>query len=135
MAEENQFNFSSYSPNNVLDVALKRWTPENPNSKYPCVRLDFYNNDFTDFSIHDASYLKIQNINLEYRVPAHIIQKTRVFSGLSVFASTNNVYTFTSYPGPAPESWVNDVIQGASVDNDAYPKTRTFNVGVKVTIK
>lgn len=134
-AEGNQFNFSSYSPANVLDVALKRWTPENRKSKYPCVRLDFYNNDFTDFAIHDASYLKIQNINLEYRLPRNLVKKTMIFDNISFFASANNVHTFTSYPGPSPESWSSDAIQGASVDSDAYPKTRTFNFGVKVTIK
>lgn len=134
-AEGNQFNFSSYSPANVLDVALKRWTPENRESKYPCVRLDFYNNDFTDFAIHDASYLKIQNINLEYRLPRNLVKKTMIFDNISFFASANNVHTFTSYPGPSPESWSSDAIQGASVDSDAYPKTRTFNFGVKVTIK
>ena len=46
-----------------------------------------------------------------------------------------NVYTFTSYPGPSPESFSTDAIEGASVDNDMYPTTRTFNFGVKVTIK
>ena len=63
------------------------------------------------------------------------VDKTKIFGNISVFASANNVYTFTSYPGPSPESWSSDAIQGASVDTEAYPKTRTFNFGVKVTIK
>lgn len=134
-AEANQFCFASTGTANVLDVALKRWTPENPDSNYPCVRLDFYNNDFTDFSVYNASYLKIQNINLEYRFPKYIVDKTKIFGNISVFASANNVCTFTSYPGPSPESWSSDAIRGASVDTEAYPKTRTFNFGVKVTIK
>ena len=134
-AEANQFCFASTGTANVLDVALKRWTPENPDSNYPCVRLDFYNNDFTDFSVYNASYLKIQNVNLEYRFPKYIVDKTKIFGNISVFASANNVCTFTSYPGPSPESWSSDAIQGASVDTEAYPKTRTFNFGVKVTIK
>ena len=114
---------------------MKRWTPENPTSNYPCVRLDFYNNDFTDFSVYNASYLKIQNVNLEYRFPKHIVEKTKIFENISIFASANNVCTFTSYPGPSPESWSSDAIRGASIDTEAYPKTRTFNFGVKVTIK
>ena len=134
-AEANQFCFASTGTANVLDVALKRWTPENPDSNYPCVRLDFYNNDFTDFSVYNASYLKIQNVNLEYKFPKYIVDKTKIFGNISVFASANNVCTFTSYPGPSPESWSSDAIQGASVDTEAYPKTRTFNFGVKVTIK
>lgn len=127
--------FSMTENANTMKTALKRWTPENPSDKYPSVRYSFYYNDFTDASVYDASYLKIQNINLEYRLPQYIVNKTKIFGNIIVFASANNVYTLTSYPGPSPESWSTDAIQGASVDNDMYPTTRTFNFGVKVTIK
>ena len=119
----------------MLDVALKRWNSENPTSNYPCVRIDFLNTDFTDFSVHDASYLKIQNINLEYKLPESIVNKTKIFGNISVFVSANNVCTFTSYPGPSPESYSSNTIQGAAIDTEAYPRTRTFNFGIKVTVK
>lgn len=135
LAEANQFTFSSAGTLNVLDVALKRWTPENPTSNYPCVRIDFLNTDFTDFSVHDASFLKIQNINLEYKLPESIVSKTKIFGNVSVFVSANNVCTFTSYPGPSPESYSSNTIQGAAIDSDAYPRTRTFNFGLKLTVK
>ena len=134
-AYADQFNFSSSTPANVLDIALKRWTPENPNNEYPCMRLDYYSNYFTDFSVFKASYLKISNINLNYELPKHIIEKTKIFEKANFFVSVNNVHTFTSYPGPSPESFSTDVIAGASRDSDTYPKTRTFNFGVNVTIK
>ena len=130
-----EFN-RGYKPDGLENSSnVDYWTPENPTSNYPCVRLDFYNNDFTDFSVYNASYLKIQNVNLEYRFPKHIVEKTKIFENISIFASANNVCTFTSYPGPSPESWSSDAIRGASIDTEAYPKTRTFNFGVKVTIK
>lgn len=135
LAEANQFTFSSAGTLNVLDVALKRWSPENPTSNYPCVRIDFLNTDFTDFSVHDASFLKIQNINLEYKLPEFIVNKTKIFGNISVFASANNVCTFTSYPGPAPESYSSNTIQGAAIDTETYPRTRTFNFGIKLTVK
>lgn len=135
LSEANQFTFSSVGTVNVLDVALKRWTPENPTSNYPCVRIDFLNTDFTDFSVHDASYLKVQNINLEYKLPESIVRKTKILGNVSVFVSANNVCTFTSYPGPSPESYSSNTIQGAAIDTEAYPRTRTFNFGLKVTVK
>ena len=133
MGEATMFSLAENA--NVLTTALKRWTPENPSNKYPSVRYNAYYNDFADNAVYDASYVKIQNVNLEYRLPQNWINKTKVLSNVSVFASANNVYTFTSYPGPSPESFSTDAIQGASVDNDMYPTTRTFNFGVKVTIK
>lgn len=133
MGEANMFNMAEHA--NTLTTALKRWTPENPSNKYPSLRYNFYYNDFGDNAVYNASYVKIQNINLEYRLPQHWINKTKFFNNISIYASANNVHTFTSYPGPSPESFSTDAIEGASVDNDMYPTTRTFNFGVKVTIK
>lgn len=133
MGEANMFNMAEHA--NTLTTALKRWTPENPSNKYPSIRYNFYYNDFGDNAVYDASYVKIQNVNLEWRLPERWVNKTRVLGNVSIYASANNVYTFTSYPGPSPESFSRDAIEGASVDNDMYPTTRTFNFGVKVTIK
>ena len=97
--EANQFCFASTGTANVLDVALKRWTPENPDSNYPCVRLDFYNNDFTDFSVYNASYLKIQNVNLEYKFPKYIVDKTKIFGNTA--SSPLRITCVPSPPIPA----------------------------------
>lgn len=134
-AYSKQFNFSGSNPGNVLDIALNRWTPENPTNEYPSVRLDFYANYFTDFVVFDASYLKISNVNLSYNLPQRIVEKTKVFSKISLSASANDLFTFTSYPGPSPESWSSNVISGASMDSDIYPSTRKFNFGISLTIK
>lgn len=135
IAQEQQFSFASSSTGNVLDVALKRWNAENPDSRYPSLRLDYYRNALTDFAVHDASYFKCQNINLEYKFPEKILQATKLFQEVRLFTSVNNVFTITSYPGPSPESWSRNTIQGASLDTEAYPRTRMFNFGLKVTLK
>lgn len=131
----NQFQFAAANPGNVLDVALKRWTPENPNNEYPCMRLNHYANYFTDFTVFDASYLKISNVNLTYKLPQKLIERTKIFSNINLSVSANDLFTFTSYPGPSPESWSSNVISGASTDSDVYPDTRTVNFGISVTIK
>lgn len=131
----NQYQFNSAEPNNVMDMALNRWTPENPESKYPCMRLNKYMNEYTDFCVFDASYWKIQNVNLDYRLPQIWINKTKIFSNVIVSASVNNVYTFTDYPGPSPESFSSNMIQGNSIDYSTYPQSRSFNFGIKVTLK
>ena len=69
-AEGRQFQFNAARPKNLLDIALKRWTPENPTNDYPKIRLNGTNYGMTDFWLHDASYLKINNISLTYQLPA-----------------------------------------------------------------
>lgn len=133
-AGSQQFQFNSNEPNNVLDIALNRWTPENPGSEYPCMRLNKYQNETVDFAVYDASYWKIQNISLEYRLPQNWMRRTHVFNSISVGASVDNVYTFSDYPGPSPESFSANMIRGGSIDYGTYPMTRTFNFSVKVNL-
>ena len=129
-----QFQFNSYEPGNLLDIALKRWTPENPDSNYPSMRLNKYQNEVVGFAVYDASYWKIQNINLDYRVPVSWLKHINVFSSMTLSFSMNNVYTFTSYPGPSPESFSANMIEGGSIDYSTYPQTRNFNFSIKVTL-
>ena len=135
-AEGRQFQFNAARPKNLLDIALKRWTPENPTNDYPKIRLNGTNYGMTDFWLHDASYLKINNISLTYQLPAKWLRRTGFVDRAELFGSITNVYTFTSYPGPNPESFNrNDKIAGAAVDYTAYPQTRTYNIGIKLSIK
>lgn len=132
------YNFGTglYRPENVWAVALDRWTPENPDSRYPSFRLGrtTLSREFNDFSVHDASYIKIQSLNLEYELSPRLLSSMPFIKNLSLSANVNNVYTFTNYPGPNPESYSpDDRIQGASLDYSEYPRNRTFIFGVKAT--
>ena len=54
------------------------------------------------FWLVDKSYLKIRNIQLGYTIPKNIMSGTGI-SGLRVYASLENYFTFTKYPGIDPE--------------------------------
>lgn len=133
-AAANQFQFNAGSPLNVLDIALKRWTPENPEASYPAMRLNAYQNEVVDRYVYDASYWKIQNVELAYRIPTYLIRRYTFFSSAVLAFSINNVAIFSSYPGPSPESFSANVIRGGSIDYSAYPQTRNFNFSIKVSI-
>lgn len=125
-------------PRNAWKIALDRWTPENPDSKYPSYRLNRTTiaREFNDYNVHDASYLKIQNVQLLYDLNKQALSKLKAFSNIQVYASVNNLYVFTNYPGLNPESYSKgDRITGASLDNTLYPAFRTFNFGIKTTLK
>ena len=98
------------------------------------MRLNKYQNEVVGFAVYDASYWKIQNINLDYRVPVSWLKHNNVFSSMTLSFSMNNLYTFTSYPGPSPESFSANMIEGESIDYSTYPQTRNFNFSIKVTL-
>ena len=135
-AEGHQFSFNPSRPKNLLSLSLKRWTPENKTNHYPKIKLNAVSYGMTDFWLHDASYFKIQNISLTYNFPQRLLKKIQILNRAELFASINNVYTFTSYPGPNPESYdSSNRIAGAAIDYMAYPQTRTYNFGLRISIK
>ncbi|MEP6949482.1 MAG: TonB-dependent receptor [Ginsengibacter sp.] len=77
--------------------------------------------------IEDGSYMRIKNITLGYTFPKQIIQRIRL-SSLRLYASCQNVYTFTNYSGFDPEVGVN------GVDYSVYPVTRTISVGINLNL-
>ena len=107
------------------DITDNAWTPENPyNSIYPRLRnnADGRNNVASDAFVHSAAYLRCKNIQLGYTVPRHITRKFFV-ERLKVYASIDNLFTITSFPGLDPEI-------GANV---GYPSLRQHSVGVDIS--
>lgn len=134
-AMSKQFTVEPTTPKNMLNIALKRWTPENPTNKYPKIRLVNNNSTyFSDFYLYDASFLKIQNISLSYRFPKEWLKKIPVISDVSLSASVNNPFTFTPYPGPNPESYSTNKIQGSALDYSMFPEFMTINFGLRVQL-
>ncbi|MCK0132653.1 TonB-dependent receptor [Flavobacteriaceae bacterium F08102] len=129
---ESQFRSSNFTPGNNDALALQRWTPENPNAKYPVFMNDYYTNKVNDFWLFDTSYFKIQEIVLSYDLPRGILENTKVFNRINIFASLNNVATFTKYPGYNVESFSTNPIQGRIQDYSSYPNERLFKLGIKV---
>ena len=76
---------------------------------------------FADIYVEDASFLRMSNIQLGYTfTPFSSGQPVRVFG------SVQNVFTLTGYSGVDPTAGVN------GIDNNLYPRSRTFTVGAGV---
>ena len=83
--------------------------------------LQFYN---SSASLHNGSFFRIDQIRLQYRLPVR-----RLHAHVRLFASLENFFLFTKYPGSDPEynlSWENP-----GYDLGAYPSTRRIVFGVK----
>jgi TonB-linked SusC/RagA family outer membrane protein len=104
----------------------------NANAKYWTPSLGNY--FLHSFAIEDGSFLRIQNLTLGYSLPQRLLQKTKVFSRFRIYATVNNLYTFTKYTGYDPEANTrrsNPLTPG--IDYAAYPRSRFFLGGVNVS--
>jgi TonB-linked SusC/RagA family outer membrane protein len=134
MANFNNLDLLNFTgQNNVLaEAALNRWTPNNPSTKYPRA-LSSGSLDVGVFSsniVEDASYIRLKNVTLAYRIPATILNKVKIKS-LRVFAGATNLWTSTDYTGYDPEA--NTYGQSTTligIDAGGYPQAKTYTIGI-----
>ena len=102
-------------------------------AKYPRITNTNDNNNMraSSFYVEDGSYLRLQNIQIGYNLPAHVCQKTKLFSSCRLYLSGQNVFTLTGYSGLDPEIGANSPLN-MGVDNLHYPSSRTFTFGVNL---
>ena len=112
--------------NTTTDV-FNTWSEENPNAKYPRIYGNRGNSGSnlrqSDKYLSDASYLRIKNITLSYKLPKKWVNQI-FLNQMKAFVSIENVATFTSLPsGIDPEriEW-------------NYPAFRTVSFGVNITL-
>jgi TonB-dependent starch-binding outer membrane protein SusC len=77
------------------------------------------NQYFSDYYIENASFIRMENINVGYNF-------NKIFGGntnMRINATVQNVFTVTKYSGLNPE------VQGG-IDNNIYPTPRTYTLGL-----
>ncbi|RZK67324.1 MAG: TonB-dependent receptor, partial [Pedobacter sp.] len=87
-------------------------------------RFDIPRN-FTSKDIQDASFLRLRNVNIAYRLPKTILEKTKFIKGVKVFVQGQNLFTWTSWRGLDPEN-------NSQYGRFQYPNTRTYTAGLNV---
>jgi len=80
---------------------------------------DFYYK--SDYYIQNASFLRMDNINIGYEFGKVLKGK----ASLRANANVQNVFTITKYKGADPEI-------GGGIDNNFYPRPRTFVFGLNL---
>ena len=116
---------------NRINYVLDRWTGPGTSNSTPRVTTGATsNNVFSDYFVEDASYLRIQNVQLGYTLNPAISQKAGV-SKLRLYAGVNNLYTFTKYKGFDPGA-SNGAPIGGGIDYGFYPIPRTYLLGLNI---
>ncbi len=108
-----------------------RWTSSNTTALRPranCMNEDKYAS--SSAMVYDGSYFKIKQIQLGYTLPKNLLQKMFI-SNLRIYASLDDFFTFTSYPGMDPESSYNSTT-GTGVDYGSYPASKKVVLGLNI---
>ena len=90
------------------------------NGSTDVLNTGFVNNQqFSDLYVENASFMKLDNISLGYNIP---FEKVKFRASLTA----QNVFVLTEYSGLDPEI-------ASGVDNNVYPRPRTFVLGMNFT--
>ena len=81
--------------------------------------------EFDDNMIEDASFLRLKNLTIMYSLPTKLLKRTKVLSGVSIFATARNLFTITKYTGYDPEPDSNLVAF-------FYPNTKQYVFGLEI---
>ena len=108
-----------------------RWTPDNPESDIPRVSGSTSNSLFSTRLIEDGSYLRLKTVSFGYTFDKKLLSKINVKTA-RIFVSGQNLWTLTSYSGYDPEVSIRNSALTPGLDFSAYPRARSFNMGLNV---
>ena len=87
----------------------------------------------TSWAIEDGSFLRLNNLAIGYTLPSSFTKKFYV-QKLRIYATGYNLWILTKYTGYDPEVDTRRATPATpGVDYSAYPKSRSYNVGVNIT--
>ncbi len=84
------------------------------------------NSAFSSRWIEDASYLRVKNITVSYRIPREFL----MFQHAEFYLSANNLFVFSDYLGYDPEFAYSNSARG--IDYGQSPQPRQFLAGIKI---
>ncbi|MEX2336616.1 MAG: SusC/RagA family TonB-linked outer membrane protein, partial [Fulvivirga sp.] len=105
-----------------------RWLVEGTSNSMPRAVFNDPNKNTraSDRYVQDGSYLRLKNVTLGYTLPEKIIEKVHLQKA-RLYASVQNLLTFTDYTGFDPE------VPANGIDFNVYPVTRTVSFGVNLS--
>lgn len=100
-----------------------RWTPDNPNAKYPRLSSQSNANNYQANTIWlaDRSFLKLRNAEVYYKFPKNLMKKTKVLGSAKLYVRGTDLFCFDQIDVADPECY------GAST-----PLNKSVVVGVTI---
>ena len=92
-------------------------------------QTNFWSSDATMFK---GDYFKIKQIQLGYNLPKKLLNKVMV-SSLRIYASMDDWFVLTDYPGFDPETASTGSASGRGLDKGSYPNAKRLLFGVNIS--
>ncbi len=105
---------------------LDRWTPSNPNGKFPSVYYQGSSPNLqpSSFEMQNVSYVRLKNLQLGYVLPTKVIDRLKL-SNVRIYISGTNLLTFNKAKYVDPEL--------ASGRYNTYPQVKIYSFGTNIT--
>lgn len=120
---------------NSLAEVLDAWTPENQDTHIPQWRPinAGYDNRNTTSMIYDGSFIRGRNLLVAYNFSSNLLSRINV-DKLRVYASAQNFFLVTEYPGYDPEASTNNrAFNNGQVNFQQYPRPTVFMIGMNLS--
>lgn len=123
---------SMYGTDNQSKAVLRRWRNEGDDTQIPRALWKYGLNYLgSDRFVEDCSYLRLQSVSLNYRIPKKICEKLSVKT-LNIFATVYDLYTWTSYTGQDPEVNLPGKVLDLAVDDAQTPRSLRISAGLNL---
>jgi len=120
----NNVNFGTQRYASTVQHWENPWSVENRGGAWPRLGGNA-NREETTFWLDNLAYLRVKNVQLGYNLPPALLRKIGI-TNFRIFASTENLATFTKFRGLDPEMDGNK--------SDAYPLNKSYSVGINIGI-
>lgn len=116
---------------NRLNYYIERWRGEGTSNTVPRLTTrSTSNNVLSDFFVEDGSFIRLQTVQLGYKLPEKLIEKIQL-DQFRVFVTAENLVTLTKYKGFDPAASSGAPI-GSGIDNGFYPIPTTITAGINL---
>lgn len=122
-------NYANRPNLNQFASYTNRWTPENQNNVYHRINGSGPGGVYSTRTMEDGSFLRLKTVQLAYTLPKKLIKN---FSSLQIYASAQNLITWSNYTGLDPEVSTKNSILTPGFDYSAYARNRIFTMGLKI---
>jgi TonB-linked SusC/RagA family outer membrane protein len=92
------------------------------------------NSRISSLFIEDGAFLRIRNLTLSYSLNNNMVGNWGI-TGIRIYATAQNLHTFTDYKGYHPEVnsfGTNAIAQG--IDYGTYPQAKVFTIGLNLEL-
>lgn len=116
--------------NNIQEIMLDRWTPQNTNARFPRLGITTWDNNnynvhHSDFWYINASYFRLRTAEIAYQIPQRWLYNVtkNVVKSVRIYLTGYNLFNFTNLNKLSMDP--------EASDSNAYPTQSSYMLGIQ----